>query len=118
MEITITSQQIITLASILTAVGVIYTYWSKVKKKINEPVEKVNTRLNDLTTEVKKTNRDHEKRIVGLEIRMEHSETDRERLHNINELTLTGLQALLGNDRDEIASAHKKIKDYMTHESA
>lgn len=118
MEITITSQQIITIASILTALGVIYTYFTKAKKKLDEPIEKVNKRLSDLTTEVKKTNRDHEKRIGDLEHRMKNSEVDREKLHNINELTLTGLQALLGHDEREISEAHKKIKDYMTKESA
>lgn len=118
MQVTITSEQIIAFASILTALGVIYTYWNKVKKKINEPVEKVNKRLTDLTNEVKKTNRDHEKRIGDLEHRMNHSESDREKLHNINELTLTGLQALLGHDEREIADAHRKIKAYMTKESA
>lgn len=118
MEITITSQQIITIASILTALGVIYTYFNKAKKKLTEPVEKVNKRLTDLTNEVKKTNRDHEKRIEKLEERMGHSESDREKLHNINALTLTGLQALLGHDEHEIAEARKQIKDYMTKESA
>ena len=118
MEITITSQQIIAIASVLTALGVIYSYRNKAKKKLNEPIEKVNKRLTTLTDEVKKTNREHEKRLTSLEERMANSEKDREKLHNVNALTLTGLQALLGNDRDEIADAHKKIKDYMTHESA
>lgn len=61
------------------------------------------------------------KRIKGLEVKLEDSKKDREEIHEVNRLTLTAVQALLksnlegGNNREGMKSASDDIQKFLNN---
>lgn len=87
-------------------------------KQIKQPILDLETKVEDYEKKHREVHMEHEKRISNLEGRMGSSESDRERLHRVNKLTLKALQALLSKDDEETNNVSKEIKEYMTEESA